>query len=223
MGVAMRNTLTLLFIGFGQLALAKLYPHAAWFLAWSGLSFLTVAVAYVQQKPRVFGKRLDGTLAWGPCLLLLPYLVLTWLLWYCQTRFSREAVFNEVAPGLWLGRRIAANQLPPGVTLIVDLTSEFGEPRAMRAGRTYLCLLTLDNAAPDPEAFRNAVRQAAAWDGAVYIHCALGHGRSALVAAAALAARGLAAGPEEALARVKQARPGVRLNRSQEAFLKKSA
>ena len=217
----MRNALLLLSIGAGQIALAALYPRAAWVLVWSGLSFCSVALAYVRQKPRVFGKQLDGTLAWGPCVLLLPYLLLTWLLWYCQTLFSHEAVCNEVAPGLWLGRRVSVEELPPDITLVIDLTSEFGEPHALRTGREYLCLPTLDNAAPDPEAFRDAVRRAAAWDGAVYVHCALGHGRSALVTAAILVARGFAAGLAEAFARVKSARLGVNLNRSQWAFLKK--
>lgn len=154
----MRNALTLLLVGAGQGVLAALYPQAAWLLAWSGLGFGVVAVAYALQKPGVFGKRGDGTMAWGPCVLLLPYLLLTWLLWYCQTRFSREAVCDEVAPGLWLRRRVTGTELPPDVTLVVDLTSEFGEPRALRTGRAYLCLPTLDNAAPDLEAFAEAVR-----------------------------------------------------------------
>jgi protein-tyrosine phosphatase len=216
----MRSALALLVIGIGQVALAALYPCAAWLLVWSGLSFCAVAAAYAFQKPRVFGKRPEGTLAWGPCLLLLPYLLLTWLIWYCQTRFTREAVCDEIAPGLWLGRRAAASELPPSVTLIVDLTSEFGEPRALRTGRAYLCLPTLDNAAPEQGAFRDAVQKVAAWEGGVYVHCALGHGRSALVAAAVLMARGLADGPEEALLQVKRVRPGVRLDCRQWAFLK---
>ncbi len=216
----MRNALTLLLVGVGQGALAALGPRAAWLLAWSGISFVIVAAAYALRKPGVFGKRGDGTLAWGPCVLLLPYLLLTWLLWWCQTRFSQESVCDEVAPGLWLGRRPSAKELPPDVALVVDLTSEFGEPRAVRTGRAYLCLPTLDNAAPSREAFGEAVRRAAACDGAVYVHCALGHGRSALVAAAVLRARGLAGSPEEALAQIKQARPGVRLNRNQRAFLR---
>jgi protein-tyrosine phosphatase len=103
---------------------------------------------------------------------------------------------------------------------VIDLTSEFSEPRAVRTGCAYLCLPTLDNAAPDPEVFREAVQKAAVWESPVYLHCALGHGRSALVAAAVLRKRGLADSPEEAFAQVQQARPGVRLNRGQWAFLK---
>ncbi len=217
----MRNALTLLLVGIGQGALAALYPRAAWLLLWSGASFCVVATAYAFQKPGVLGKRLDGTMAWGICALLLPYLLLTWLLWYGQTRFSGENVCDEVTPGLWLGRRGAASELPPGLTLVVDLTSEFPEPRSLRTTFTYLCLPTLDNAAPERERFSEVVRKIAEWEGEAYVHCALGHGRSALVAAAVLMAQELADSPERALAMVAQARPGVRLNRIQQAFLKK--
>ena len=58
----MRNALTLLFIGVGQVVLAALYSHAAWLLVWSWLGFCAVAAAYTFQKPRVFGRRLNETL-----------------------------------------------------------------------------------------------------------------------------------------------------------------
>ena len=217
----MRNALTLLMIAAGLVVLAFLYPSLRGLLLWSGGSFATVAAAYALQKPCVFGKRSDGTMAPLPSLLLLPYLLLTWLLWYGQTRLSREAAWDEVAPGLWLGRRISAERMPRGVTLIVDLTSEFSEPRSVREGRHYLCLPALDNAAPERGAFQDAVRQVSGWEGGVYVHCALGHGRSALVVAAVMMARGLAATPVEALALLHRARPGVSLSWEQRAFLER--
>lgn len=215
----MQNALTLLLIAAGQVVLAFLYSSLCGLLLWSGGSFLAVAAAYALQKPRVFGKRSDGTMAPLPCLLLLPYLGLTWLLWYGQTRFSREAAWDEVVPGLWLGRRVSAEQMPFGVMLVVDLTSEFGEPRSVRQGRHYLCLPALDDAAPEREAFQDAVQKVSGWEGGVYVHCALGHGRSALVVAAVVMARGLAATPMEALALLHRVRPGVRLNQAQKALL----
>ena len=215
----MRNALTFLVIAAGLVVLAVLYPGARWLLLWACGNCVVVAAAYAWHAPQVFGKRADGTMTWGPRLLLMPYLWLTWLVWYGQIRFSREAVCDEVAPGLWLGRRASAAEVPPGISLMVDLTSEFAEPAALRTGRVYLYLPTLDNAAPDRKEFDEAVQTIAAWEGGVYIHCALGHGRSALVAAAVLVARGLAGSPEEAWTRVKQARPGVKLDRVQQAFL----
>src|SRR5947209_17823719 len=62
---------------------------------------------------------------------------------------GREPCCPEVVPGIWVGRRAYARELPPDITLVVDLTAEFPEPRAVRAGRSYVCLPTLDATAPD--------------------------------------------------------------------------
>ncbi len=47
----MRNTLTILFLGIGQIIVAGLYPHVTWLLLWSGLSFGIVGTAYALQNP----------------------------------------------------------------------------------------------------------------------------------------------------------------------------
>ena len=97
------------------------------------------------------------------------------------------------------------------------LSSDFF--RGVVVGRSYLCLPTLDALAPPLAAMRELVKQVAAWPGTAYVHCAAGHGRSALVAAAVLLARGLAADPKEAQRLVRKARPGVSLNKSQRRLL----
>jgi len=74
----------------------------------------------------------------------------------------------------------------------------------------------LDATAPTP----GESSDAAAWlagrvsGGPVYVHYALGHGRSATVVVAYLLATGQAATAEEGLALVRQKRPGVGLTRS---------
>jgi protein-tyrosine phosphatase len=55
----------------------------------------------------------------------------------------------------------------------------------------------------------------------VVVHCLGGLGRSGTIAACCLAARG--AGPEEAIAIVRQARPGAVQNEAQEAFVRRFA
>ncbi|HVS34551.1 MAG TPA: hypothetical protein VMS17_03150, partial [Gemmataceae bacterium] len=155
--------------------------------------------------------------------LLLPYLVLRWIGWHAIRRLSREACCDEVAPGVWVGRRPLAGDLPPDASLIVDLTAEFPALRAVRRGRTYLCVPTLDATAPEETALRRAVETAAMWDGTVYIHCALGHARSAMTAAAVLIRRGLAADPGEAVARMQLARPSIRLEKVQRRLLERMA
>lgn len=212
---------TLVFAAFSAylVALAVHLGGLAWLLLWPALSFLLIAAAYAGLGTAVCGKRPDGGLAWWAVPLLFHYLLLTWGVWHLQRLLSREAACNEIAPGLWVGRRPLARELPPGTDLVVDLTSEFPEPRAVVAGRAYVCLPTLDALAPPVAAMRELVKQVAAWPGTALVHCATGHGRSAVVAAAVLLARGLAADPKEAQRLVRKARPGVSLNRPQRRLL----
>lgn len=214
----MRDAFLLSLLGLCQIGLMLIYPQIGWLLLWSGGSFIVVGLAYAFRKPRLFGKQDDGSLAVLPCAVLLPYLLMTWLIWFCQTRLSREAVCNEVAPGLWVGRHPSASEIPPGVSLVIDLTSEFCVSRGIRTNRTYLALPTLDHTAPELSAFRQVVQKAAAWDGQVYVHCALGHGRSALVAAAVIVVRGVAESPAEAFTIMRRVRR-VKWNAEQSKFL----
>jgi protein-tyrosine phosphatase len=156
-------------------------------------------------------------------LLLLPYLLMTWAVWHTIRLLSRETCCDEVAPGVWVGRRPFVRDLPANISLIVDLTAEFPAARALRRGRTYLCVPTLDATAPDETALRAVVDQTAQWSGAVYIHCALGHARSAMTAAAVLIRRGHAEDAEQAVTTMQKARPGIRLEKSQRRLLERMA
>jgi protein-tyrosine phosphatase len=206
-------------LGVYLIALGCILEGAGWLLLWPGISFLVVAGAYSGLGPRVYGKRSDGRMAWWAVLVLLPYLLLSWTVWHIQRRVSKEPCCNEVAPGLWIGRRVYANELPREVSLIVDLTVEFSEPHRVRKGRSYICLPVLDAFVPSEHELRELAERVAAWTGTVYIHCASGHGRSAMVAAAVILMRGLAADAKQAERMVRQARPAVRLKPAQRRLL----
>jgi protein-tyrosine phosphatase len=188
---------------------AILLRGAGWLLLWPALSFMLLAAAYGGLGTSVLGKRPDGRMAWWGLLLFLPYLFLTWVVWHLLRVFSRAPCCHEVAPGLWLGRRALAHELPPGVGLVVDLTAEFPEPTGVRTGRTYVSVPILDAAAPGEDVLRAVIKQTASWPGIAYVHCASGHGRSAVLAAAVLVRRGLARDAADAESRLRRARPGM--------------
>jgi protein-tyrosine phosphatase len=192
-----------------------------WLLLWPAAAFAAAGVAYAGLGPCVFGKRPDGRLRVVNTSVLLPFLLLTWGTWHVHRRLTREPAWDEVAPGLYLGRRPLAGGLPDGVVMVVDLTAEFVALRPVRDGRTYLSLPALDAGAPDFGRFRTAVDAAARAEGPVFVHCANGRGRSALFAAAVLVAKGLAGGADEAVKLIKKARPRVRLKPPQVRMLRR--
>ena len=207
-------------IGAGFVALAVTRGGWWWLSVWPGLSFLIVAAAYAGGGPHWFGKGAGGRFAIWAWLLLGPFILFTWLTWHAARLLSREPAGHEVAPGVWVGRRAGPHELPPDTRLVVDLTCEMWAPRGVRlAGRSYVCSPTLDGTAPVDEAVHHLLEQVAAAPGAVYIHCAQGRGRSAALAAALLIARGAAGDVDEAEAVLRRARPTVRLNAMQRAWV----
>src|SRR5262245_17618768 len=186
---------------------------------WPGVSFLIVALAYAKLGPRVLGKKPDGSLGWLALVLLLPYFLLTWGLWHLLRMVHREDCCNEVAPGLWLGRRALPREIPEDVDLVIDLTAEFFEPRSITKQRTYVSLPVLDASVPDLATFASAVESIAVWPGKVYIQCASGHGRSATLMAAVLIRKGLVGSVDEALRHIKRTRPGIAVEKRQRSLL----
>lgn len=216
----MRYAIVFSVFGAYLLAGAALLGGWGWLLAWPALSYLIVAAGYLGLGPRVFGKRGDGRRSWWAFVLLMPYLTLTWVLWHIYRRWGNRPCCHEVAPGLWLGRRPLRHELPADVALIVDVTAEFSPARGVVGGREYLTVPTLDGTPSREAEVRAVLARLAEQDGTVFIHCAAGHGRSALVAAGVLLARGLASDAKQAEEMLRAVRPGVRLNREQRRLLK---
>lgn len=191
----------------------------AWVLLWPALSFSLFASAYAFHSPGVLGKRRDGRVAWWAWPTLGPVLGLLSALWHLQLWVRREAVCHEVAAGVWLGRRPRYGEIPAGVRLVVDLTAEFAKAPGVGMGHEYACLPTLDGLAPGAVEVEAILAKIEACGGPVYVHCALGHGRSALVAAAVLLRRGIVGDIRAAELHLRERRPGVRLKGAQRRLL----
>ncbi len=180
---------------------------------WPGLNFLLLAVIYGLDRPRWLGKRDDGRMSPAHVVVLFPFFGFIWTMWRLFSAITPEPASHEVAPGIHLGRRPLPGRLPAGVDLIIDLTAEFPSYRA--AGVEVIGAWSLDAKAPPASDLDRVVARAAGHPGAVLIHCAAGHGRSALVAALVLIRRGLAPDLESAELALKAVRPEVRLHGAQ--------
>ena len=202
--------LWMFWLGTGFLLLGvSTRPIGLYVFGWIGLSTQAVAAAYAANEPRIFGKKRDGSVPLVSWIMFGPYLIVARLIVALLPRLSRENDWDEIAPGLHLGRRAA--RLPEGTTTVVDLTAEL---HRIPGEVEYLPIPTLDGAAPRIASVVELARYVQDHP-SVAIHCAAGHGRSAMVMGAVLVARGHAstAGEAESLMRAK--RPGVRMSGDQ--------
>jgi protein-tyrosine phosphatase/membrane-associated phospholipid phosphatase len=176
----------------------------AFLMLWPAASLAMVARAYATGDADVFRKR-DGRLLRSTRVVHAPYLLLHALAWWIQQR-GRPAT-SVVAPNVTIGRLLSRRELAAlAPAAVIDLTAELDSPTV--PGVRTISLPQLDLTLPTAESLgRVAVAvESAAAAGPVYVHCALGYARSALVAAAYLIASGQAASADEAVERITTAR-----------------
>ncbi len=195
-----------------------------WLLLWPAAAFWTVVfVGYAARRPGLVGKRPDGSIGLPTLLFFLPVLAFSTACWNVFRWFAREESCHEIVPGLWIGRWPGEADLPEGVALVVDVTAELPVRRkVVHARRAYLCLPALDASVPDEALFRETVKKLAGDPRPMFVHCAFGHGRSAMVVAALLVLRGQARDVAEAVAMLKAKRPLVSMNSRQLDYIRRA-
>jgi protein-tyrosine phosphatase len=104
------------------------------------------------------------------------------------------------------------HELPAQIKTIIDLTSEFPACR-FPVGVDYITCPTLDHTAPEVSSIRGLIETPR--EEPMYIHCAAGHGRSAVIAAALLIHRGIVKDVYAAEEMLRKLRPGVRMTNAQ--------
>jgi hypothetical protein len=191
-------------------------------LSWLSFDLGGVALAYLVNWKTVFGKTAAGSLRLGHVLVMLPYLALTWGVWHLQIWISKEPISNEIAPGLFVGRRCRLAQMPSGTSKVIDFTAEFSGEGAARRTVQWLSIPILDGCGPDLDDYRAGFAFVGdPGDSKIYMHCANGHGRSVTFACALLVKLGIASTLEDAIAMVLGRRARASLNQEQRKSLQR--
>jgi hypothetical protein len=222
------------------LAEAGLCAHIAWAwsldlrwvsvaLAWPALSLALVVLFYAAASVGInAGPWMKGERAPWLQPALWPFKTVAFALTVLMRRARGPAVApTEVIEGLWLGMRPFDREArlleEREVHCIVDLCAELGPvERLRRAPFERLEVPTMDRCPPSHEDIDRAVQWIAerrARGQRVYVHCAFGRGRSAMLCAAALVQLGAAKTPAEAMAILRRARPSVSVKGDQRRAL----
>lgn len=208
-------TVVFLFLGAACAAIAASGRGPWWAFAWPAACFAVVAAGYAGLGPRILGKRADGQRAFAARVLMAPYLLLALATWNI-IRFLRRgrpptrALFDDVV----IGRRLTRDEPAPFAS-VLDLSAELDEPAHCRALPGYRCHPWLDGTAPSGAEIVRVVDEIEALPRPLFIHCAEGYGRAAVVACALVAARSLASDVDGAVAYVRARRRGIWLRRPQ--------
>ena len=197
-------------------------------LLWGSLcvAFAGVALAYGRTGAVTFLKSKEGVISPLSYALFWPYHLLNAVSLLLFRWFGRENAYDQITPNLYLGsclgRLDARRIVESGVTGVLDLTCEFSEARLLRQSGAYRCLPLLDTQAPSLEQLQDAVLwlEEQRGQGPVYVHCALGHGRSATVMAACLLHCGEVTTVEGAVAHLAALRPKIGLSEMQIQLLR---
>lgn len=185
-------------------------------LVWPALSLGVVSIAYLTNDAGWFGKHSDGSRSVLSTAVLLPYFVLVYAVWLLQISLSREPAISYVNRSLALSRRLRAQEIPPSVNVVCDLTCEFVDPRSVRTRCSYRCHPILDAGACTAAELVDLARELPPADGELLlIHCANGHGRTAMFAAVWLLTHGFTTTVDDAITMLRNARPAIRLRSRQ--------
>jgi protein-tyrosine phosphatase len=192
-------------------------------LAWASLSFGLVGLAYLFNKPELFGKNDSGKQNVISIFVLLPYLLYLWGTWRLLRLFKSENAIDQIDETIFIGRRLSKKELPEEIITVVDLTCEFAEDRSIVENTDYHNFQILDASIPKSDKLASFIKKISAINHSIFIHCAEGHGRTALVAVLILVAKGKATSVSDAYKILKTKRPLVKLNRAQRRCAEKTS
>jgi protein-tyrosine phosphatase len=213
----MARIFLLLILGVGLGAIAYVHGKWTWLIGWLGLDFFVVGVGHVTGAHHLFGKRADGTLPIWSWIVFLPLHVYSLAVLKLARLIGNEPLVCRVNESLAIGSRPGAADDCSEFEAIIDLTAEFQEVKCVRERKGYFCFPILDASAPTVDELEIALKGRSG--GRTLVHCAQGHGRTGLFAAALLMANGSSATAEQALGLLTKVRPGVQLNSVQRRCL----
>ncbi|MDH6310519.1 protein-tyrosine phosphatase/membrane-associated phospholipid phosphatase [Dysgonomonas sp. PFB1-18] len=158
-------------------------------LLWLSITLLLVGVAYVTSNHR-FLKREDGTINILKKVIYLPYTAIykAFRLFFCK---NEKHPVTEIYPRVFLGPILNRKQADKfninDKTIVIDLSAELEENKAIRQKATYYSFPILDIGVAEKEYIDSILKTLSVLytnmdsDQKIYIHCLMGYSRSVFI------------------------------------------
>ena len=176
-----------------------------------------MTIAYISNNPKlIINKQKNGSI--NPLLLIInfPWLILTWSIFKLQIICSKENFCDQIeGTNIWISRRPTSKDDISQFEVIIDLTSEF---LLDKTENQYISYPNLDgHCLKNQPLITDFDKQKK-----VLIHCANGHGRSALFTAILLKENGTCSTIKESLDLIIKCRKLAIPNKNQRNWLIKN-
>jgi len=191
-------------------------------LFFAGLGWLGAALAWGLGRPAVLGKTARGEVPRGRWPILWSWWLFRYVLYELERSWTGESPLDEVVEGVWIGRWLIRGErraMDPSGWAVLDLTAELP---ATFQGEVYLSVPVLEHTPPTPDqldsvdAFMSAQRAAGR---RIYVHCAMGHTRSATAVVAWRLRQDPELSLDQSIADLQRARPRTGIGSAHRAVL----
>ena len=192
------------------------------------LTYIFMSLVYVSDKTNAFSKNIQGQIPLKNKLILWPIHIINSVVFKLWESLTRESPYSEISKDVFLGKKLSnqeavkfLSEIGDRKLFVLDLTSELSENMILYKSSFYKNIPVLDASIPTMKALEegsNFIKEASG-NGVVYVHCAQGHGRSALFIAAYLLLAKQALNPKDAENLIVLLRSGVKLNWLQRKLL----
>lgn len=178
---------------------------AAWLSGWTAISGSVMGAAYLFRRPGWVAGKSNGEL--NPFLVLVnaPWLALTYLAGWIQAKLSKESPWDRIGE-----TNVTISRYPFGLDdwngdfdLVVDLTCELPSSAKRIRGARYESFPNLDGV----PLVENGDELVSEREERILVHCAQGHGRSAIFTSRLLVRLGWVESLDEGLHLIRRSRP----------------
>lgn len=197
------------FIILCSLFFYKLIESKNYLFVWPVINFSLLSFAYCFNKPSLILAKSDQHFSLLLLVLNLPWLMLTWGIFRIQILLSKEDFCNRIgSSNIWISSKPISQKQVLDFDLIIDLTAEF---LPFSSSVETICIPNLDGMPLSNCQIPNATSK----ETKILVHCANGHGRSALFTTKLLMSFSYTSNYSESLKLIKNSRPLAKPNKSQ--------